>query len=294
MAHILRSKHRKNAIRSVVIFHNERKPEARRALSAVRKRLKKARIAAHLAGCRDFRKHVRAADMAIAIGGDGTMLRAGRILASATAPLLGINVGGLGYLSAVDPKGFQKDFKRIVSGRFEVEQRYMLSVEVRRKGKRLFGPHVVLNDCVVRAGDQVRAVLLEVESRRQRVADYFGDGLILATPTGSTAYALSVGGPVIVPGVDALLLAPICPHALTSRPLITSSSDPVTVRLKRKNPYDRPQALISLDGQLERPLQVGDEVNVRRYDRPFRLLVPPERSYFDVLRQKLKWGGTVA
>lgn len=276
-----------------MIFHNERKPEAARALAAVRRRLKKARITAWLGGGNDFKKHLRAADMAIAIGGDGTMLHAARMLAPVTAPLLGINVGGLGFLSAVDPKGFQKDFRRIVAGGYEVEQRYMLSVEMRRKGKRIFGPHPVINDCVVRAGDQVRAVLLEVESRRRRVADYLGDGLILATPTGSTAYALAAGGPVIVPGVDALLLAPICPHALTSRPLITSSSDPVILRLKRKNFYDRPQALVSLDGQLDRPLQVGDEIHVRRHDRSFRLLVPPGRSYFDVLRQKLKWGGTV-
>ncbi len=277
-----------------MIFHNERKPEAARALQAVRRRLKKARITAWLVGGKESKKHLRTAEMAIAIGGDGTMLRAARMLAPVTAPLLGINVGGLGYFSAVHPKRFQKNCRSIVSGAYYVEQRYMLSVEMRRKGKTVFGPHPVINDCVVRAGDQVRAVLLEVESRSRRVADYFGDGIILATPTGSTAYALSVGGPVIVPGVDALLLAPICPHALTSRPLITSSSDPVILRLKRKNPYDRPRALVSLDGQLDRPLQVGDEVHVRRDGRPFRLLVPPERSYFDVLRQKLKWGGTAS
>ena len=229
-------------------------------------------------------------EIAIAIGGDGTMLRAARSLTPHAVPLLGINAGGLGFLSAVDLAGFKREFGRIFSGGFVIENRWMLSVEVRRARKTIFGPQPVLNDCVVRCSDQARAVMLEVESGNKCVAKYFGDGLIVATPTGSTAYSLAVGGPVVFPGVDAFLLAPICPHSLTSRPLMTPAWNPLTVRLVRKSDSDRPSALVALDGQMDQALNVGDEVQIRRYDKPFKLMVPPERSHFDLLRQKLKWG----
>ncbi len=256
----------------------------------MRSQLRKSGIKARAAGKKISAKIFGDCDIAIAVGGDGTMLRAARVLAPHAVPLLGINAGGLGFLSAVDLQGFKADFKRIFSGGFEIENRWMLSVEVRRASKTVFGPMAALNDCVVRCSDQARAVMLDVESRKKFVANYFGDGIIVATPTGSTAYSLAVGGPVVFPGVDAFLLSPICPHSLTSRPLMTPAWNPLTVRLVRKSDTDRPQALVALDGQLGQALKVGDEVHIRRYDKPLKLMLPPERSHFDLLRNKLKWG----
>lgn len=261
-----------------------------RALREVRALLRRGGVRVLSAGARSSGPALRSCDIAIAVGGDGTMLLAGRGLAPHSVPLLGINAGGLGFLSAVDLEGFRRDFKRIFSGGYETESRWMLSVEVRRGKKTIFGPRTALNDLVIRSGDQARAVMLEVESQKRFVADYFGDGIILSTPTGSTAYALSAGGPVVVPGVDAFLLVPICPHSLTSRPLMTPAWSPLTVRLVRKSPQDRPLALASLDGQAECALEVNDEVHARRYDMPLKLLLPPERTHFDLLRAKLKWG----
>ncbi len=288
-----RSARKMKTIRSAALFYNERKPEAVKALSVVR-RLLRARgvrvVVAPPAGDASGAFPGRC-DLAIALGGDGTVLRAARLLAPFSIPLLGINTGGgLGFLSAVDLPGLRKRLGLILKGGFNVQERRMLEVEVKRGVRRVFGPHVALNDCVLRAGDQARAVTIKAFCAGRYVAAYFGDGLIISTPTGSTAYALAVGGPVVAPGLDAVLLAPICPHTLTQRPLILPGSDPVVLRLARRNPQDFPQALVSIDGQIEYPLKVGDEARIEMSKRPFRLLLDPARSYYEVLRAKLRWG----
>lgn len=165
----------------------------------------------------------------------------------------------------------------------------MLTVEAYRGSRRVFGPNIALNDCVIRCGDQARAILLTARSGEQFVADYFGDGLIISTPTGSTAYALAASGPIVDPRLDVVLLAPICPHTLTQRPLIIPALDPLSIRLSRRRD-EVPRTLLSLDGQLGCALKVGDVVRIGRYERPFKLLQNPKRSYFEVLRRKLKWG----
>lgn len=235
-------------------------------------------------------KALKQCDIAIALGGDGTMLRCSRQVAPFSVPLLGVNVGGLGFLSGVDLPGFKKALTRILAGEFTVESRWMLSVEVRNGTKVVFGPHTALNDCVIRGAEQARAVTVEVECAGSPVASYFGDGLVAATPTGSTAYALAVGGPVVMPEVNAFLLAPISPHQLTSRPLLVSTDRPLTAQLKRRNPYDEPLALVSVDGQIDHSMKIGEVVYMRRAAQPFKLLVPPERSHFDLLHEKLSWG----
>jgi len=264
------------------------------ALKEVRSSLAREGVRAVPAGRGGISSRLASCDIAVALGGDGTMLRAARVLANGrlkrSIPLLGINAGGLGFLSAVDLAGFKRDLRRILAGRFKVEPRWMLSVEAVRGGRRIFGPHTALNDCVIRCSGTTRAVTLRVQSAGHYVADFFGDGIIVSTATGSTAYALAAGGPVMVPGLDAFLLVPICPHAVTQRPLVTSSSNPFSVTLVRKNPHDRPDAHVALDGQIESPLRPGDAVLVRRHEKPFMLLLPPARSHFDLLRNKLKWG----
>jgi len=183
-----------------------------------------------------------------------------------------------------------KYLPNILSGKFELEERWMLSVEIYNRGKRIFGPHIALNDCVIRCGDQARAIKLQASCSKLFVADYFGDGLIISTPTGSTAYSLAAGGPVVDPSLESFLIVPICPHTLTQRPLIIPAKYQVTVQLAPRNPNDHPQTLVSLDGQLGCRLPLHAEVRISHYEKPFRLIVNPKRSYFDVLRGKLKWG----
>lgn len=279
----------KAAVSTVALFHNKDKATAVAASATVRRLLEREGVRVRASSADRAPSWLKSCDAAIAIGGDGTMLRIARLLAPAGVPLLGVNAGGLGYLSALDLDDFSREVKRIAAGRFVVEPRWMLSAEVQRKGRRVFGPGTALNDCVMRCGDQARAVRFEVESLGRFVAAYFGDGLVVSTPTGSTAYALAAGGPVVIPGVDALLMVPICPHALTQRPVVVPADHPLTVRLTRRNPSDRPQALVALDGQVGLRLEVGDEVHIARAPHPFKLLVPPERTHYELLRKKLKW-----
>lgn len=233
---------------------------------------------------------LRRADIAVALGGDGTMLHAARLLAPHSIPLLGINSGGMGFLSGTDASEFKRHCDAILKGKFVLEERWMIAVEAWRGDKRFFGPSIALNDCVIRCGDQARAISLRTRSAEHLVADYFGDGLIVSTPTGSTAYALAASGPIVDPSLEVLLIAPICPHTLTQRPLIIPASDPLSIKLTTRRAHEVPHVLLSLDGQLGCSLRVGDEVRLSRYEKRFKLLLNPKRSYYEVLRRKLKWG----
>lgn len=277
-------------VKSVVLFCNETKPDARRMLRKIEALLRRSGVRVQL--CRDRFVANSSVDLAIALGGDGTMLRAARVLAPHSIPLLGINYGHLGYLSGTDFSGFLKNWKAIQRGKFFIEERWMISVELRRGSKRIYGPCLALNDCVIRCGEEARAILLKARSGERFVADYFGDGLIIATPTGSTAYALAASGPIVDPGLDVLLIAPICPHTLTQRPLVVSAEAPFAVSLSVRHEGEVPCVVLSLDGQIGCPMRVGDEVRLSRYEEPFHLVVDPRYSYFDVLRQKLRWGSS--
>jgi NAD+ kinase len=280
----------KRAIRSAVVFYNESKPEAVRMMKVVQLALRSRGVKVWSGANRGFREKLRLADVAVALGGDGTMLRVARLLAPHSIPLLGINSGGLGFLSATDAHEFKRHCEAILKGRFVLEERWMISAEVFRGERRFFGPHIALNDCVIRCGDQARAISLRTRSEERFMADYFGDGLIVSTPTGSTAYALAASGPIVDPSLDVLLIAPICPHTLTQRPLIIPAAGTLSIKLTRRRQHEMPRVLLSLDGQLNCTLKVGDEVRLSRYEKPFKLLLNPHRSYYEILRCKLKWG----
>ena len=273
-----------------MLFYNEQKPEAVQTYKIVTGLLKARHIRYWNGNDSDSNARLPLADIAIALGGDGTMLRTARLLAPYSIPLLGINSGGLGFLSGTDAVEIRRHFPAIMAGGFDLEERWMLTTEVYRGDKRVFGPHIALNDCVIRCGDTARAITLKAFSGELFLANYFGDGLIISTPTGSTAYALAAGGPVVDPRLDAFLIAPICPHSLTQRPVIIPAEYPLIVRLAQRNPHERPAGLMSLDGQMGCAMKLGSEVRIRRYEKPFRLLLNPTRSYFDILRRKLKWG----
>lgn len=279
----------RRAFGAALIFHNESKPDAVRALKHLRGLLKQRGVATWIATGRPSPESIRRADFAIALGGDGTMLRVAREVAPRGIPLLGVNLGTLGFLSGVEEGDLKRRLDAVVSGRFMVEERSMLTAETLRDGRRVFGPDLALNEVVIRCGDQARAITLGTRSGERFVADFFGDGLIVATPTGSTAYSLAASGPIVDPSLDVTLLAPICPHTLTQRPLIVPAHLPLAIRLSPRR-ADTPRVLVSLDGRPGCELKVGDEVRVRRAETPLRLLLPPGRSFFEVLRRKLKWG----
>jgi NAD+ kinase len=275
---------------SALVFRNESKPDSARMLATVRAVLKSRGVRCLVVNNHPGADAVHAADFAIALGGDGTMLRVAREVAPRGIALLGVNFGNLGFLSGAEASEFKSQLDEVLAGRFTVEERSMLSTEVFRGGRRIFGPDSALNECVIRCGDQARAITLSTRSGERFVADYFGDGLIIATPTGSTAYSLAASGPIIDPSLDVTLVAPICPHTLTQRPLIVPANLPLTIRLGRRRIDEMPRVLVSLDGQNGCELKVGDEVRVMRAQTSLRLLMPAQRTFFEVLRRKLKWG----
>lgn len=286
-----KSRRQGQAVHSVVLFYNEQKPEAQTTLKPVLRILKDRGVTVYMGHSPDGQKRLPVADIAIALGGDGTMLRVARSLAPHGVPLFGINSGGLGFLSGTDIKELKRNLTAVLLGLFELEERWMLNVEVFRGDRRTFGPNIALNDCVIRCGDTARAITLRAFSGELFLANYFGDGLIISTPTGSTAYALAAGGPVVDPRLNAFLIAPICPHTLTQRPLIIPAEHPISVKLAMRHAHEQsPEALMSLDGQVGCSLRLGEEVRIRRFEKPFRLLLNPKRSYFETLRRKLKWG----
>jgi NAD+ kinase len=222
----------------------------------------------------------------VALGGDGTVLQVARDVAEWSTPVLGVNVGRLGFLAATEVGAMYRTLARVLAGEGRIENRTMLSVSGVSRGKR-FGPMLALNDCVLRSGSTGRILQLQAFVRERTLASYRGDGLIIATPTGSTAYNLAASGPIVYPDLDVLILSPICPHSLSQRPVVLPTFEIISVEVSRPSP----SALLSLDGQSERVLWPGDRVEVRRAAEQVQLLMDPERSYYQVLQSKLKWGG---
>jgi NAD+ kinase len=229
-----------------------------------------------------------AVDMVVVLGGDGTLLGMADCIGEAGSgiPILGVNFGSLGFLTEVTLPELYRSLEAALSGRARVEDRLMLRATTVRGG-RTFARSIALNDAVITKTARSRMIDLSVYVGDEFVTRVKADGLIIATPTGSTAYNLAAGGPIVQPNVDALLLTPIAPHTLTNRPVVIPSTSPVRVQ---PNMEDRDEVFLTIDGQQGFQLLAGDEVTVRRGDRPLRLIKPSSRSYFEVLRTKLKWG----
>ena len=230
----------------------------------------------------------RDADAVIAFGGDGTLLNAAQAMvhSEGEAPLMGINLGRLGFLTEVGPEGMVGALEALIAGRTTIETRAMLSGRVRR-GDTIAGERLALNDIVVTRGALSRMIEIEVFVDGPFVCHVKADGLIVATATGSTAYNLSAGGPIVHPSVDAFVLTPIAPHTLTNRPLVLPAGVLIALR-----PAIAPQSeiVVTFDGQFGFPLEPGDVVEITRAPRLLRLLHTLGRTHFDMLRNKLRWG----
>jgi NAD+ kinase len=225
------------------------------------------------------------ADLLVVLGGDGTMLAAARLLEGRPTPILGVNTGGLGFLTEVTPDEIYKALDNIFKEAYAVEERLMLQSRITRHGQ-LVGGSSVLNDVVLSKGTLTRMVQMEIRINRQFVTGLRGDGLIIATPTGSTAYSLSSGGPILNPSVHAMILTPICPHTLTNRPIVIPQDARVEVLISSREEG----AMATFDGQVGIALRHDDTIEVSAADHYAKLIRFPERTFYEVLRKKLKWG----
>jgi len=224
-------------------------------------------------------------DLLLVLGGDGTMLNAARLVEEKGVPILGVNMGGLGFLTEATVDQLYPTLERVFSNEFYLEERMMMRARVHRHGEHV-AHGTVLNDVVVGKGMLSRMVELQIMVNGRLVTRLRGDGLIVSTPTGSTAYSLSAGGPITHPSVQALLLTPISPHTLTHRPLLIPSDGELEVTLTSKEEG----AMTTLDGQVGIAITQGDTVVIRASDHLTKLIRFHDRTYYDVLRMKLKWG----
>lgn len=224
------------------------------------------------------------ADLVVVLGGDGTMLTAARALLDSSIPLVGVNRGRFGFLTDVNSETMLDAMSGILAGEFNIEQRILLSASIVRQGA-VISEGCALNDVVVTKTGMSRLIELEVFIDGQFVHKQRSDGLILATPTGTTAYSLSAGGPILHPTLDAIALVPICPHTLSNRPIAINSASKVEITLVYAE-----DAGVHFDGQLQMAIQQGDKIIVQRAEKTVSLLHPLGHSHYDMLRDKLNWG----
>jgi NAD+ kinase len=231
----------------------------------------------------------RQVDLVLVLGGDGTLLGMAGCIGHADVdiPILGVNFGSLGFLTEVTLPELYPSLEAAIAGTAQIDERLMLRSVTMRAGQTL-AEHIVLNDVVVTQGTLSRVIGLSVSVSGEFMMQIKADGLIISSPTGSTAYNLSAGGPIVHPGVDAITIAPIAPHTLTNRPVVVSASSEIRIQPLINDSSD--EVFATFDGQFGLRLQRDDVVIIRRAERPLRLVRASERNYFDVLREKLKWG----
>jgi NAD+ kinase len=225
------------------------------------------------------------ADLCVVVGGDGTLLSAARLMNERQVPILAINYGGLGFLTEVTRDEMYPALSDVLGGKTIIKDRMMMNVAVHRDGT-LLEKYQALNDAVINKGTLARIIELEASVDGHYVSRFRSDGLILATPTGSTAYNLSAGGPIVYPTMGAIIMTPICPHTLSNVPLILPADSHIEVVLRST----QDEVHVTVDGQVGMKLESGDRVTVERSERLVHLITPAGRDFFDVLRGKLKWG----
>lgn len=226
-----------------------------------------------------------ATDMAVVLGGDGTFLSVARFLEDRPTPIIGVNLGGLGFLTEISEEDCFQELEQILAGKYEIEERMRLQVKIQRDRREIFRQSVV-NDVVINKGALARIVDVKISIDDRYLTHYRADGLIVATPTGSTAYNLSAGGPIVYPTAHSTILTPICPFTLTNRPIILPSDVSIQVELGERIK----DVTLTCDGQVGCQLASSDQIIISAAPNPLRLIKTPAVDYFEILRTKLKWG----
>ena len=269
----------------IIILSYPERANAAKAVEHLRTYLEKEFdiVAEDLTGTEDLEKIE--ADMAVVVGGDGSILATVRRMKSRQIPILGVNLGKFGFLAEFRERNIENVIAHLQNEHVVCRQRMMLQCELLRKGKKI-AESLAANDAAI-TRTQVRLIRTKVYIDGEYIATYMSDGLIVSTPSGSTAYSLSSGGPIVEPGVQAFVLTPICPHTLSNRPLVVSSEKVIEIELEKAPP----EASLTIDGQLIFPLEQGDRVHLTKSRYYFQLIGIKNRSYFETLRKKLNWGG---
>jgi len=225
------------------------------------------------------------AELLVVLGGDGTLLSAARLIGNSDVPILGVNLGGLGFLTAFSLNELYPVIEKILFEDYETEKRMMLTTTIIRRNE-VIAKYSVLNDVVINKAAIARIIDLETSIDEYYLTSFKADGLIISTPTGSTAYSMAAGGPIVFPSLHTIILTPICPHTLTNRPILVPDSVKIRVILRSKNE----DVFLTFDGQVGQSLRVDDVVEIKKSDRAVRLIKSPFKDYFEVLRTKLRWG----
>lgn len=231
------------------------------------------------------RAMVSTADLVIVMGGDGTLIHAARLVGGRNVPILGVNLGSLGFMTEISKAEFFPALEEVLAGRFKTDNRMKLSCRLRRAGKVMVEDEV-LNDVVLNKGALARIAAHETTIDGEYVSTYYSDGMVVSTPTGSTAYSLSAGGPIVHPAFDGILLTPICSHALNQRPILVPADRTISIELRS----EIADVYLTLDGQAGHALRSGDKIEVQRSSSRVHLVRNPKLGYFALLRQKLHWG----
>lgn len=226
------------------------------------------------------------ADLVVVLGGDGTLISTARIIGERNIPILAVNLGSLGFITEITLDELYPALEKCLGGNFRISERLMLQAVVERDNREM-ASHLVLNDVVINKGALARIVDLKTRVNCFDLTTFKADGLIISTPTGSTGYSLSAGGPIITPSMNCIVITPICPHTLTNRPLVIDDDSLVTITVKSLDDED---VFLTLDGQVGLELKSGDVIHVSRACHTARLVMSERRDYFEILRTKLKWG----
>jgi NAD+ kinase len=229
----------------------------------------------------------KGSQLLLVLGGDGTLLAAARVAARLDIPILPINMGSLGFLTSFKLEEMYPALEETLAGRLPSSERVMLDVELVREGN-VIERQTVLNEAVINKGALARMIDLELVIDAEFICRYRVDGLIVATPTGSTAYSLSAGGPIVHPSVESWVITPICPHTLSDRPVVIRDSSEVEINLSAGTE----SVFLTLDGQTGIPMEPSDQVRMKRAAERLKLIQPQKKSYFEILHSKLKWGET--
>ncbi|MBN1687922.1 MAG: NAD(+)/NADH kinase [Candidatus Omnitrophica bacterium] len=274
-------------IKKVAICVNARKPQAERLLPKLQEWLSKRDVVVQDSSTHPMDEILQEASLVICLGGDGTLLSVARHLKQKPIPVLGVNLGALGFLTEVKESEIFEELNACFLGKFEVEERLMLACSARNEKTRQERRLVALNDMVVSREGLSRMLKVEVRVGRENLTTYSGDGVIVATPTGSTAYSLSAGGAIVHPKLDAIIITPICPHASALRTIVVGGSERISIRIQ--GGQDTARGLLTADGQENLEIDDSYSIEITRSSTPLRLVKSSKRSYFATLRENFKF-----